>query len=390
MQEGSKVSKDQSLIEKYKKIKKRSRRIKWLFASGTSLSILALIGLVFLFVLLIIGGSGESDLDLNGDATGNINLSPEVLALQSLVEKEAREQGIPDKVPYILALMQVESGGRLPDPMQSSESAGLPVNSLADAASSIKQGVKHFKATIDLANSLGCDIWTAIQAYNFGSAYVMHVSTRGKVTTTKIADEYSRTVVAPSLGNTSGLMYNYPNPVAIPYNGGKLYLNGGNFFYDLLVKQYVQLGGSGTSNGDNTATGWKKKAIENARSEIGQTFPTGWDMPGECIKAVQRWINSAGGRFGVGGVRSGYLNSGAKEVPWEQVQSGDVIQYENLGDPELFTTGVHTMLVESVNSDGTINVVECNNPGGSGLVGERSNVTNAAPAGWRTVVWRFP
>ena len=48
------------------------------------------------------------------------------------------------------------------------------------------------------------------------------------------------------------------------------------------------------------------------------------------------------------------------------------------------------MLVESVNKDGTINVVECNVPGGSGLVGARTNLTNAAPAGWRTVVWRFP
>lgn len=371
-------------------MKKRKRWIKIALSSGIFLSIVACLGGLFLLMLLVIGGSGDSDLSLDGEATGNINLSPEVLLLKSLVEKEAREQGIPDKVPYILALIQVESGGKLPDPMQSSESAGLPVNSLTDAASSIKQGVKHFKATIDLSNSLGCDIWTAVQAYNFGSAYVAHVSTRGKVTTTRIADEYSRTVVAPSLGNTSGIMYNYPNPVAIPYNGGKLYLNGGNFFYDLLVKQYVQLGGSGESNGDNTASGWKKTAIENARSEIGQTFPTGWDMPGECIKAVQRWINSAGGTFGVGGVHSGYVNSGAKEVPWEQAQSGDVIQYENLSDPELFASGVHTMLIESVNSDRTVNIIECNNPAGSGLVGSRSNLTNSAPAGWRTVVWRFP
>ncbi|MFQ1040183.1 hypothetical protein ACEWB5_26440, partial [Citrobacter koseri] len=108
------------------------------------------------------------------------------------------------------------------------------------------------------------------------------------------------------------------------------------------------------------------------------------------IKAVQRWINNAGGHFGVGGVRSGYINSGAHEVPCNQVQSGYVVQYENQTDPELFASGVHNMLVESVNKDGKINVVECNVPGGSGLVGARTNLTNAAPAGWRTVVWRFP
>ncbi|EPI08726.1 hypothetical protein D358_01501 [Enterococcus faecalis RP2S-4] len=344
-------------------------------------------------LLLMVVGNTQSEAPIEGDGTvsGNVNLSPLVVLLQPIVEREAKAQGIPDMVPILLGIIQVESGGKLPDPMQSSESAGLPVGTLVDADASIKQGVKHFKAAVDQANQVGADVWTAVQAYNFGTAYISYVAGHGKVTNTKIADDYSRTVVAPSLGNSTGITYSYPNPVAIPYNGGKLYLNGGNFFYDLLVKQYVQTGGGAAGgNGNNTATGWKKKAIENARSEMGQTFPTGWDAPGECIKAVQRWINNAGGHFGVGGVRSGYVNSGAKEVPWGQVQSGDVVQYENQTDPELFASGVHTMLVESVNKDGTINVVECNVPGGSGLVGSRSNLTNVAPAGWRTVVWRFP
>lgn len=380
---------DKNVVEQFKKMKRRARIVKLVFGSGI-VSILAGLGVLLLFLLLLIGGSNEQGEAPVGTVGGNKNLSPEVLLLQPIIEREAKAQGIPNMVPILLAITQVESGGRLPDPMQSSESAGLPVGTLVDAESSIKQGVKHFKAALDQANQFGCDVWTTVQAYNFGTAYISFVATHGKTTNTKIADEYSRTVVAPSLGNSSGIMYNYLNPVAIPYNGGKLYLNGGNFFYDLLVKQFVQTEGSGQGTGDNTASGWKKQAIENARKEVGQSFPTGWDMPGECIKAVQRWINSAGGHFGVGGVRSGYLNSGAKEVPWEQVQSGDVIQYENTSDPELFASGVHTMLVESKNSDGTINIIECNNPAGSGLVGERSGLTNSAPSGWRAVVWRFP
>lgn len=387
---------NKALVERIIKMKRRAKLLKLILGSVSFSSFFLLIAGLVSIIFIIIGASTQQETpgEGNGSISGNINLSPLVLTLKPIVEREAKAQGIPDMVPVLLGIIQVESGGKLPDPMQSSESAGLPVGSLVDADSSIKQGVKHFKAAIDQTKSVGADVWTAVQAYNFGTAYINYIGTKGKVTTTKLADEYSRTVVAPSLGNTSGIMYSYPNPVAIPYNGGRLYLNGGNFFYDLLVKQFVQQGssggGNGGGNGQNTATGWKKKAIENARSEMGQTFPTGWDAPGECIKAVQRWINNAGGHFGVGGVRSGYVNSGAQEIPWNQVQSGDVVQYENQTDPELFASGVHTMLVEYVNKDGTINVVECNVPGGSGLVGARTNLTNAAPAGWRAVVWRFP
>ncbi|EQA5374114.1 lysozyme family protein [Enterococcus faecalis] len=383
---------NQTIYDHYKRMRRIKRRIRFILGTFSFSSVALVLGIISMLLLMIVGNT-QSEAPIEGDGTvsGNVNLSPLVVLLQPIVEREAKAQGIPDMVPILLGIIQVESGGKLPDPMQSSESAGLPVGTLIDADASIKQGVKHFKAAVDQANQVGVDVWTAVQAYNFGTAYISYVAGHGKVTNTKIADDYSRTVVAPSLGNSTGITYSYPNPVAIPYNGGKLYLNGGNFFYDLLVKQYVQTGGGAAGgNGNNTATGWKKKAIENARSEMGQTFPTGWDAPGECIKAVQRWINNAGGHFGVGGVRSGYVNSGAKEVPWGQVQSGDVVQYENQTDPELFASGVHTMLVESVNKDGTINVVECNVPGGSGLVGSRSNLTNVAPAGWRTVVWRFP
>lgn len=145
-----------------------------------------------------------------------------------------------------------------------------------------------------------------------------------------------------------------------------------------------------SSGGDNTATGWKKKAIELAYADVGKIFPTGWNAEGECIKAVQRWINSGGGHFGVGGVRSGYLDSGAKEVSKNEVQAGDVMQYESITNPDSFSTGVHTLLITGVNSDGTFKIVESNNPGGSGLVSATENWTPRPPANFRTVYWRFP
>lgn len=346
--------------------------------------------IVFLFVGLLGGLSSGDSVNAPLEITSeNTNLSPEVLKYQPLVEKYAKEAGIPEEVPVLLAIMMVESGGRAVDVFQSSESLGLPVNTLGTEAS-IKQGVQHYKNCLDAAKALGNDQWTAIASYNFGGNYNNFIAKHGHVHSTKLADTYSRTVVAPSLGNASGLTYPYPNPVAIPYNGGYLYFNGGNFFYPDLVKQYLVQSTSGGQTSATTATGWKKKALELAQQDVGKTFPTGWGMRGECIVAVQGWINGAkGGTFLPGGVRTGYVQSGATEVPWIQAKAGDVIQYENTGSPDLFATGVHTMIVESTNSDGTINIIESNNPGGSGLVGKRSNVTNSAPAGWRSVVWRF-
>lgn len=355
--------------------------------------LITLLSPYFLIFLLFVGiSSGLS----NGGETGatmeqtseNTNLSSEVLQYKPLVEKYAKEAGISEEVPVLLAIMMVESGGRGMDVFQSSESLGLPVNTL-DTEASIKQGVTHYKNCLDAAKQLKNDQWTAVASYNFGGNYNNYISQNGHKHTTKLADNYSRTVVAPSLGNTSGLTYPYLNPVAIHYNGGYLYLNGGNFFYPDLVKQYLVQSTSG-KNTPTSATGWKKKAVENAQKDVGQAFPTGWGQRGECIVAVQGWINSAKlGTFLPGGVRTGYTQSGATEVSWNQAKAGDVIQYENTSSPDLFATGVHTMLVESTNADGTINIIESNNPDGSGLVGKRNNLTNSAPPGWRSVVWHF-
>lgn len=337
--------------------------------------------------------SGESSGEV---VTETINLSEQVESYRPLMKKYTEAEGIPELTDLLLAIMMVESRGQGQDVMQSSESLGLPVNTLT-AERSIEQAVKYFKGCYEAAKELGNDLWTAVASYNFGGGYNTFVSKHGKQHTTKLAEEYSRTVVAPSLGNLSGITYSYPNPVAIPYNGGFLYLNGGNFFYTDLVKQYLTLsasgGETGTAGGSNqtSATGWKKDAIARALKDVGQAFPTGWGQRGECIVAVQGWINGARpGSWIPGGVRAGYLQSGAKEVSWSQARAGDVIQYENLTQPELFAEGVHTMMIQSVNGDQTVNIIESNNPGGSGLVGQRSNLTNTAPSGWRAVVWRFP
>lgn len=148
---------------------------------------IALIGSLFPFLLAIVlffgvlisaedddGGGGSSSW-----VTG-MNLSAEVLKHQSMVEKYAKEYGISEYVPYLLAIIQVESGGTAEDVMQSSESMGLPPNSL-DTESSIKQGCKYFASLLSSAESQGIeDINVVVQSYNYGGGYIGYVASNGK------------------------------------------------------------------------------------------------------------------------------------------------------------------------------------------------------------------
>lgn len=94
-------------------------------------------------MILMIAGA-ESEEKNNALPNENINLPPEVLALKPTVEKVAKEMSIPDEVPYLLAIIMVESGGRGGDPFQSSESAGLPPNTIVyQYVASMQQGINE-------------------------------------------------------------------------------------------------------------------------------------------------------------------------------------------------------------------------------------------------------
>ena len=84
----------------------------------------------------------------------------------------------------LLAIIQIESGGTATDVMQSSESLGLPPNSLS-TEESIKQGCKYFASLLSSCKAKGMnDINAAIQSYNSGGGYAAvsytHLTTRPK------------------------------------------------------------------------------------------------------------------------------------------------------------------------------------------------------------------
>ena len=85
---------------------------------------------------MVIVFSDEEDGGSGGNLIyGGVSVSQEVLAHKPMLEKYAREYGIEEYLNVLLAIIQVESGGTLEDVMQSSESLGLPPNSLSTGKS---------------------------------------------------------------------------------------------------------------------------------------------------------------------------------------------------------------------------------------------------------------
>lgn len=131
-----------------------------------------------------------------------------------------------------------------------------------------------------------------------------------------------------------------------------------------------------------------EKAIALAESEVGTSRATGWSQPGECIMSAQRWIRAGGGGWnGSGDPVANY--AGAQRLPIEEAQPGDIVQYENLASPTSWVTGVHTLMITGINEDGTFQIIESNNPAGSGLVSKDENWSPKPPEGFQAVVWRF-
>lgn len=159
-----------------------------------------------------------------------------VLSYQKLVTKIAKEAGIEKYQSTILAIIMTESKGTGQDVMQSSESLTKQVGQLESQEQSIKQGIKHFKELLEYAQVRGCDYSTVLQAYNYGMDYIDYVANHGKHHTQKLAEKYSKEILAPALGNKEGKRYRYLHIFSVFHNGGYLYHNGGNYYYAKIVK----------------------------------------------------------------------------------------------------------------------------------------------------------
>lgn len=190
-------------------------KLKTLVIGGSGLFLMVFSLLLFVAILF----SDEQDSGISNIHYGGVNVSAEVLAHKPMVEKYAKEYGVEEYVNILRAIIQVESGGTAEDVMQSSESLGLPPNSLS-TEESIKQGVKYFSELLASSERLSVDLESVIQSYNYGGGFLGYVANRGNKYTFELAQSFSKEY-------SGGEKVSYPNPIAIPINGGWRYVYGG-------------------------------------------------------------------------------------------------------------------------------------------------------------------
>lgn len=218
--------------------------LKWLawLVFGSSILQGFVIGLVILTVIVGITtneptkqpGKSPSVLTSQIDLS-KTRLTPLTLSWADEIEAEMKRQSVPlEYLPVLLGILQNESGGGgVVDIFQASESRGWSMNDsrMTSELMSIEVGVEHFKNTLAKTQQYNKSILAAVAGYNFGHAFLDYLNREQKDWTVEIAALYSKTVVAPSLGNTTGTTYPYVNEVSTSYDMPFAYWNGGNFHY---------------------------------------------------------------------------------------------------------------------------------------------------------------
>jgi len=129
-----------------------------------------------MIIIGAIAGSENEEVGYTGElALDGSGLSPYVMQHRDVVAKYAKEEGIEEYVPFILGIMEQESGGKGNDPMQASESLCGRIGCITDPHVSIKQGVKYFKNVLDKA---GGDVLLAVASYNMGEGFISYYQER--------------------------------------------------------------------------------------------------------------------------------------------------------------------------------------------------------------------
>lgn len=150
--------------------------------------IIGLMLLIFLPILAIFGGGISG----GGSPTGKANVPPYIEKWRPLLSIYTNKYQVGQYTDFLLALMYQEIGdSSTNDVMQSSESAGLPPNSIQNPEESIDTGVKYFKSVLDYGNNRHVDFNTIVQAYNFGWGYIDFIASNGGKSTEILAQTYS-------------------------------------------------------------------------------------------------------------------------------------------------------------------------------------------------------
>mgnify|MGYP001028287905 FL=1 len=223
--------------------------------AGTKALISALIagGWIAVVIILIVVLLGCA-VSLFGGGSGSNAYTPvsaEVEAYEPLIQKYAKQYGIPEYVELIKAVMMQESGGRGLDPMQAAEGSfntryPHEPNGIQDPEYSIQCGVQELKAALisaEVENPIDMErIKLALQGYNFGNGYISWAKTNYGGYSYANAVEFS-TMQAQRLGWESYGDTQYPAHVLRYYPYGRAFTSGGN--QAIVEVALTQLGNEG-------------------------------------------------------------------------------------------------------------------------------------------------
>ena len=223
--------------------------------AGTKALISALIagGWVSVVIILIVVllGCAVSLFGGGGGSNAYTPVSAEVEAYEPLIQKYAKQYGIPEYVELIKAVMMQESGGRGLDPMQAAEGSfntryPHEPNGIQDPEYSIQCGVQELKAALisaEVENPIDMEhIKLALQGYNFGNGYISWAKTNYGGYSYANAVEFS-TMQAQRLGWESYGDTQYPAHVLRYYPYGRAFTSGGN--QAIVEIALTQLGNEG-------------------------------------------------------------------------------------------------------------------------------------------------
>ena len=223
--------------------------------AGTKALISALIagGWIAVVIILIVVLLGCA-VSLFGGGSGSNAYTPvsaEVEAYEPLIQKYAKQYGVPEYVKLIKAVMMQESGGRGLDPMQAAEGSfntryPHEPNGIQDPEYSIQCGVQELKAALisaEVENPIDMErIKLALQGYNFGNGYISWAKTNYGGYSYANAVEFS-TMQAQRLGWEKYGDTQYPAHVLRYYPYGRAFTSGGN--QAIVEVALTQLGNEG-------------------------------------------------------------------------------------------------------------------------------------------------
>ena len=223
--------------------------------AGTKALISALIagGWVAIVIILIVVllGCAVSLFGGGSDSTSYTPVSAEVEAYTPLIQKYAKQYGIPEYVELIKAVMMQESGGKGSDPMQAAEGSfnkkyPHEPNGIKDPEYSIECGVQELKAALvsaEVENPIDMErIKLALQGYNFGNGYISWAKTNYGGYSYANAVEFSA-MQAQRLGWEKYGDTQYPAHVLRYYPYGRAFTSGGN--QAIVEVALTQLGNEG-------------------------------------------------------------------------------------------------------------------------------------------------